>query len=589
MGVKKSLYIRFVAAAMCAALFALNGCSGTSSNSSADNQQFTAKTVSISGSVDSVLGKVTAKSVGAVANVIGSVTAVDALTGTTVSTAPAEIVNNQFSGLTFNVSSAKTVFVLVANITNGPTFRSIIPLDLSNQPTGLFFSTPLTVLVGPKSESVVQAVEKTLNIQSKIGIVSGSSIPAGTSFSTVSNAVTGNGGGVVAYGQTGITIIGSMETIATQTQFIYTSDSHYGIKRAAFNGYSSGSQVNGALVNVMNSMPGVTLNCIDGGLNACKPVGAVDFVVNTGDLANRADGNVYPYKNAAAKDVWPQFALDYLTTLNLKDKVGNKAPVYLVPGNHDVSNAIGYYKAPLNTDAGLDATSYVQIYNIMMKPATALTTASFGTYATAATAYATNRVVTSRDVNGVHLVFVGMYPDSVSRPLIDADLAKVSAATPVILFTHDQPTSESKHFTNPNLTTLPVTPINGTNKFENLLSDVYADTQAAGNTPGTSTDIEQRAFVAWLKTHKNIVAYFHGNDNANEFYTYTGPDNDIALNIIRVDSPMKGNFSATDPTKLSFQVVTIDPLAQKMTVREYLWYLKQWGASTTISLAPRAI
>jgi hypothetical protein len=222
----------------------------------------------------------------------------------------------------------------------------------------------------------------------------------------------------------------------------------------------------------------------------------------------------------------------------------------------------------------------------MMKPSTLLTNASFSTYATAAASYAANRVVTSRDVHGVHLVFVGMWPDSISRPLIDADLTKVSATTPVILFTHDQPTSESKHFTNPN------TPfsINSTNKFENLLSDTFADSTSINDASGNpvATVLEQRAFVTWLKTHKNIVAYFHGNDNANEYYTYTGPDNDIALNVFRVDSPMKGNISGTDPTKLSFQVVTIDPLAQKMTVREYLWYLQQWGSSKTVSLAPRA-
>jgi hypothetical protein len=196
-----------------------------------------------------------------------------------------------------------------------------------------------------------------------------------------------------------------------------------------------------------------------------------------------------------------------------------------------------------------------------------------------------------------------MWPDSVSRPLIDADLAKVASTTPVIIFTHDQPTSEAKHFTNPNVTTLPVTPINATNKFENLLSDIYADTQGTGNTPGASTDIEQKAFVAWLKTHKNIVAYFHGNDNKNEFYTYPDPitkplgaDNDIKLNIFRVDSPMKGSVTGNDaadgkgdPSKLSFQVISIDSDAKTMTVREYLWNTKTWGTSKTISLAPRTL
>jgi hypothetical protein len=100
--------------------------------------------------------------------------------------------------------------------------------------------------------------------------------------------------------------------------------------------------------------------------------------------------------------------------------------------------------------------------------------------------------------------------------------------------------------------------------------------------------------VAWLKLHKNIVAYFHGNDNRNEFYTYTGPDNDISLNVFRVDSPMKGTISGIDatdgkgdPTKLSFQVITIDSAKNSMTVREYLWNTRTWGVSTTVSLAPR--
>jgi len=106
----------------------------------------------------------------------------------------------------------------------------------------------------------------------------------------------------------------------------------------------------------------------------------------------------------------------------------------------------------------------------------------------------------------------------------------------------------------------------------------------------------QRGFVAMLKRHKNIVAYFHGNDNRNQFYTYPGPDNDVSLNVFRVDSPMKGSVSGKDaadgigdPSKLSFQVVTIDSAAKNMTVREYLWNTKTWGASRTVSLAPRTL
>ncbi len=383
--------------------------------------------------------------------------------------------------------------------------------------------------------------------------------------------------------------------IPHSTTFMYTSDAHYGIKRAPFSGMSSAQQVNGAMIGVMNSLQTAKLPA-DGGINAGETIGPVDFAVETGDAANRADSTVYPYPKATAAYTWPQFAADYLTTLNLKDRNGNKAPLFMTPGNHDVTNAIGYYKAPLNAASGLDATAYVAIYNLMMKPATALTNTAFigstPDSATAAASYAGNRVVTSRDVNGVHFVFVGMWPDSIARPLIDTDLSHVSSTTPVILFTHDQPDAESKHFTNP---ISPFT-INSTNKFENLLSDVFAEatpfntpySDAAGTTAIAST-IEQSAFVTWLKTHKNIVAYFHGNDNANEFYTYTGPANDLSLNVFRVDSPMKGNISATDPTKLSFQVISIDSTAKNMTVREYLWNTKTWGSSKTVSLAPRAL
>ncbi|MEI6306640.1 MAG: metallophosphoesterase, partial [Deltaproteobacteria bacterium] len=131
---------------------------------------------------------------------------------------------------------------------------------------------------------------------------------------------------------------------------------------------------------------------------------------------------------------------------------------------------------------------------------------------------------------------------------------------------------------------------NSTDLFENLLSDTFADATTVNDATGNPVVSvkEQQALVDWLKTKKNIVAYFHGNDNAYEAYTYEGPAKDISLPVFRVDSPMKGNFSASDPTKLSYSVVTIDATAKNMTVREYLWQQKKWGGSTTISLAPRS-
>lgn len=98
--------------------------------------------------------------------------------------------------------------------------------------------------------------------------------------------------------------------------------------------------------------------------------------------------------------------------------------------------------------------------------------------------------------------------------------------------------------------------------------------------------------MAFVKAHTNIKAFFHGNDNENKYYDYKGPDSDIALKTFQVDSPMKGNISGTDETKLSFQFITVDSRAKTMTVRECLWNTVPsnastpivWGSSMTISL-----
>jgi len=122
---------------------------------------------------------------------------------------------------------------------------------------------------------------------------------------------------------------------------------------------------------------------------------------------------------------------------------------------------------------------------------------------------------------------------------------------------------DSKHFINPN----GLHDINTVDKFENLLVDQLAD----GTTINAPSTIEQRAFATFLKAHKNVVAYFHGHTNYTQYYDWNGPDGDVVLHAIRVDSPMKGNYSATDETQLSFEMVSIDTRAKQMTVRECLW------------------
>jgi 3',5'-cyclic AMP phosphodiesterase CpdA len=129
---------------------------------------------------------------------------------------------------------------------------------------------------------------------------------------------------------------------------VFTADAHYGIARPHFRGHDNVDAhiVNAALVEAINR------------------VGPLDFVAEGGDLANREEVTESgPIQSAAAS--WAQFQSDYIDGLTVKTAAGRKAPLYVVPGNHEVSNAIGFYKPmrPL-----IDKTALVEIYNRMMAP-----------------------------------------------------------------------------------------------------------------------------------------------------------------------------------------------------------------------------
>lgn len=339
--------------------------------------------------------------------------------------------------------------------------------------------------------------------------------------------------------------------LSQNINIVYSSDAHYGITREKFRGDTNvtGHAVNAAMLKQINTLPDLTLP-EDGGIEAGKKISAVDYVVESGDISNRME---YPIQTAAVS--WAQFSEDYFRGLTLKGHDGRPVKFLLAPGNHDISNAIGFPK-PLVP--ATDPTTMVAMYNLMLQPKQPLTNQSYN--------YATDKINYSRNIQGIHFMFITLWPDSAERIWMQKDLATVDTKTPVIIFTHDQPECESKHFTNP------VAPygLDAKAKFQNLVEEHYKEGTVAQKDDG-ATNIEQRGWVAFLKLHPNIKAYFHGNSNWNEFYVYKGPDNDVALNTFRVDSPMKGKYSAKDETKLSFQFITIDPSTKSLTVRECLW------------------
>jgi hypothetical protein len=361
-------------------------------------------------------------------------------------------------------------------------------------------------------------------------------------------------------------------------QFVFTSDAHYGITRTAFRGGTNvdARVVNKALVAEMNALGDMAFPK-DGGLAAGGPIGPIDFIVEGGDVANREE-NMETGAIQSAATSWTHFMADYVGGITLADRRGAAAPLYVVPGNHEASNAVGFYH--LMTPP-VDKTAMAALFNWMIAPPVPRTTATFD--------YDKDKVLFSRDAGGIHFMYLQIWPDTQARAWMERDLRGVLASTPVILFTHDQPDVESKHFINPN----GLHDVNDRDRFENLLSDRFAD----GTTVNVPSLIEQRGLETFLRRHQNISAYFHGNSNWNQFYDWTGPDHTIALHTFRVDSPMKGALSAADETRLSFQVVTIDTTARTMTVRECLWNTRPanpsqrpvWGSSTTVALQPRLL
>jgi calcineurin-like phosphoesterase family protein len=357
-------------------------------------------------------------------------------------------------------------------------------------------------------------------------------------------------------------------------QFVVTSDAHYGLTRPKFRGHLNvdAHTVNAALVSQINTLP-ETHFPLDGGLNAGRAIGGVDFVVEAGDITNREE-HTDQLSIQPASVSWSQFVDDYINGVRLRDHSGHMAPVFVVPGNHEASNAVGFYKT---MSPPTDVGPLVEIYNRMLKPAHPETEAAFD--------YGRDRVFYTRDLGGVHFVFLHVWPDSAMRDRMEQDFAQVRSATPIVIVTHDQPDVEAKHFINPNGSH----DINAGDQFENLLADQFED-GAAVDTPSLIEQIELEKFLA---RHPNVVAYFHGNSNWHQVYEWNGPGHSARLHTVRVDSPMKGAVSSIDETRLSFEMVTIDSVTRTMTVRECLWNADpshpdgpvKWGDSVTLTMA----
>ena len=344
-----------------------------------------------------------------------------------------------------------------------------------------------------------------------------------------------------------ISEIASAQIKDSVINFIFTSDVHFGLTKDQFRGKTAvpAKEVDMAMMQVMNQLVAKE-----------STVKGIDALIITGDIANRMENGVQ-----SAKASWKQFEEVFIDSNHLRKANGTKSALWVMPGNHDMSNAIGFHRPMVPKK---DPASMIGIYNLMFPEKQVV---SFDS--------SLNRIHYSRDMKGVHFIFLSLYPDSAERVWMEEDLKNINPSTPVLLFAHSIPDVEPRFFENPN----GLHDINEEDKFENLVPERYKDSKDVKG----ETVIEQNGLADFLIKHKNIKAYFHGHENWTEYYQYKGPKNKLNLTCIRTDSPMKGRISLKDENKLAFELVTINTNSGLLTVKEVLWNANQntnqikWG------------
>lgn len=329
--------------------------------------------------------------------------------------------------------------------------------------------------------------------------------------------------------------IASAQMKDSVVNFLFTSDVHFGLMKDQFRGKENvpAKEVDMAMMQVMNQIAANHANAK-----------GIDALVITGDIANRMEKGI---QSATAS--WNQFKEVFIDSNSLKKSDGSKSDLLVVPGNHDMSNAIGFHR-PMEPKK--DPASMIGIYNLMFQKNQI---SSFDSSLT--------RIHYSRDIKGIHFIFLSLYPDSAERIWMENDLKDINKSTPVLLFAHSIPDVEPRFFQNPN----GLHDINEEDKFENLVPENYKD----GKDVKGETVIEQNGFADFIIRHPNIKVYFHGHENWTDYYEYTGPKHNIHLTCIRTDSPMKGRISVKDEKKLAFELVSINVNTGLLTVKEVLW------------------
>ena len=198
------------------ALLPMAGCSGGGGSSVKATEQGTKLTVD--GKVDA--GKAVAKtaflsatSAGATAGT-GTVFVYNAQDGAQLGFAPLQS-DGSFSGLALTLPSTKTILVFKAIVTGKGTFRTVVPIDLSNPPTGgITASNPISIQINQETTNMTNVVSALLGLTGVLGDPNMTLNAANKTYTDAAQAVVANGGQQLAFSGASLVLTGKFSSAA---------------------------------------------------------------------------------------------------------------------------------------------------------------------------------------------------------------------------------------------------------------------------------------------------------------------------------------------------------------------------------------